>query len=72
MRVEVTYYLSQPYRIHQGYRTLLITNGIVIYINFKDDKTITFKVNNIRYRILNRKYKLWRFQGSIVKGIYND
>ena len=72
MRIEAKYYLSLPFAIHQGYRTLLIEYEGVTYINFKNNITVKFKINRLRYGILYKKYKLYMFNGSIKRGVYND
>lgn len=69
MRIEAEYQRIS-FRIFQGYRCLLISDNKVIYLNFKNNNTITFQLNRERYLRLAIKRGLLKFEPIIYRGTY--
>lgn len=70
MRIEAEYQRIS-FRISQGYRYLLISDNKVIYLNFKNNNTVTFQLNRGRYLRLAIKRGLLRFEPIIYRGTYD-
>lgn len=69
MQIEAEYQRIS-FRIFQGYRCLLIFDNKVIYLNFKNNNTVKFKLNRERYLRLAIKRGLLKFKPIIYRGTY--
>ena len=70
MQIEVKYLKTEPYFIHKGYRTLVVTANEIVYINFKNNSSKNFKINSQRYKKIYNQYKFYTFISILTQGAY--
>lgn len=68
MRIQADY-SRFGFQLCQGYRILIVSECVVIYLNMKIDKTKKYNLKMDRYKRFIKRYKLYRFEPVIHRGI---